>query len=167
MTPTSGRLLVTLVVVSAVAGWVVADLVDKALGRTVPVPWTAAATLAILAIALFFWALGTRRKLHDGHADPFVAARTAALAMAASRTGAVATGVYLGFLVWFAGNWWMEAARSRGFASAAAVAAGLLMVLAALWLERICRITSDGDEDDDDGSADSDSSADWVHPRVG
>lgn len=166
MTPTSVRLLATLVVVSAVAGWVVADLVDQGLGRTVPVPWTAAATLLILAVALFFWAIGTRRKLRDGHADPFVSARTAALAMAASRTGAVATGVYLGFLIWFAGHWWMEAARARGYASAAAVVAGLLMVLAALWLERICRITSEDDEDDD-GSADSDSSADWVHPRVG
>lgn len=166
MTPTSARLLISLGVVSAVAGWVVADLVDEGLGRTVPVPWTAAATLAIIAIALFFWAVGTRRKLRDGHADPFVAARTAALAMAASRTGAIATGVYAGFLVWFAGQWWIEAARVHGFASAAAVIAGFLMVLSALWLERICRIKSDSDEDDD-GSSDSDSSADWVHPRVG
>lgn len=87
--------------------------------------------------------------------------------MAASRTGAIASGVYAGFLVWFVGQWWIEASRGRGIASAVAVVAGILVVVAALWLERICRIKGDGDDDGDDGSADSDSSADWVHPRVG
>lgn len=167
MTPTSLRLLSLLGVVSAVAGWVLADLVDRFAGRGMPVPWTAPATLAILALALFFWAIGMRRRLKDGQVDPFSATRTAALAMAASRTGAVATGVYAGFLVWFVGQWWIEASRARGIASAAAVLAGLLMIVAALWLERICRIKGDSDDDDDPGAADNDSSADWVHPRVG
>lgn len=165
MTPTSLRLLVRLAVVSAVGGWVLADLVDELAGRGMPVPWTAPATLGILALALFFWAIGMRKRIRDGRVDPFVAARTAALAMAASRTGAIATGVYAGFLVWFVGQWFVEAARMRGIASAAAVVCGLLMVVAALWLERVCRITGDGD-DDDDGHTDTDSSADWVHPRV-
>jgi hypothetical protein len=166
VTPTSLRLLLTIAVLSAVGGWVLADLVDQLAGRGMPVPWTAPATLAILAVALVFWALGLRRRIRDGRVDPFVAARTAALAMAASRTGAIATGVYAGFLVWFLGQWYIEASRMRGISSAVAVVAGLCMVAAALWLERICRITEDGD-DDDDGSADTDNSADWVHPRVG
>ena len=114
------------------AGWVLADVIDRVAGRSVPVPWTAPATLAILAVALVFWAVGMRRRLREKRVDPFVAARTAALALAASRTGV----------------------------------AGLLMVAAALWLERICRIKGDGD-DDDDGTNDADSAADWVHPRVG
>jgi hypothetical protein len=67
--------------------------------------------------------------------------------------------------VWFAGQWYILAARERGVASVAAIVAGLLMVAAALWLERICRIRGDGD-DDDDGTTDTDSAADWVHPRV-
>jgi hypothetical protein len=167
VTPTSLRLLFTLGVVSAVAGWVVADIVDRLAGRGMPVPWTAPATLAILAMALAFWALGMRRRLRDGQVDPFVAARTAALAMAASRTGAIASGVYAGFLVWFVGQWWIEASRARGIASAVAVLAGLMVVVAALWLERICRIPSGGDDDGDGGPSDTDSSADWVHPRVG
>ena len=166
MSPTSARLLLTLGVVSAVGGWVLADLVDEIAGRSVPVAWTAPATLFILAAALFFWALGTRKRLRDGSVDPFIAARTAALAMAASRTGAIATGVYAGFLVWFAGQWFIVAARERGLASLAAVVAGLLVIAAALWLERICRIKGDGD-DEDGGDNDSDSAADWVHPRVG
>lgn len=167
MTPTSLRLLLLLGGVSAVGGWVLADLVDRFAGRGMPVPWTAAATLGILAVALLFWALGTRRRLRDGQVDPFVATRTAALAMAASRTGAIATGVYAGFLVWFVGQWFVEASRGRAIASAAAVVAGVLVVAAALWLERICRIKGNGDDDDDGGSSETDSSADWVHPRVG
>ncbi|MEI2785666.1 MAG: DUF3180 domain-containing protein [Candidatus Nanopelagicales bacterium] len=165
MTPTSLRLLFTLAAVSAVGGWVIADLVDRFAGRGMPVPWTAPATLAILALALLFWALGMRRKLRDGQVDPFVATRTAALAMAASRTGAIAAGVYAGFLVWFVGQWWIEAARARGIASAIAVVTAVLVVAAALWLERICRI-KDGSDDDDDGTTETDSAADWVHPRV-
>ncbi|MEZ5185117.1 MAG: DUF3180 domain-containing protein [Candidatus Nanopelagicales bacterium] len=165
MTPTRARLLLLLGLVSAVAGWVLADLVDEIAGRGVPVAWTAPATLLILAMALLFWALGMRKRLHEGRVDPFVAARTAALAMAASRTGAIATGVYAGFLAWFAGAWYIEASRNRGLASLAAVVAGLLMVAAALYLERICRIKSDHD-DDDDGHTDTDSTADWVHPSV-
>lgn len=106
-----------------------------------------------------------RRKLRDGQVDPFVATRTAALAMAASRTGAIAAGVYAGFLVWFVGQWWIEAARARGIASAIAVVTAVLVVAAALWLERICRI-KDGSDDDDDGTTETDSAADWVHPRV-
>jgi hypothetical protein len=157
--------LLLLGVVSAVAGWVLADLVDLIAGRTVPVTWLAPGTLAILALSLFFWAIGFRRRLQEGQVDPFVAARTAALAMAASRTGAIATGVYTGFLIWFAGQWSVVAARERGYASIAAIVAGLLMVAAALWLERICRIKG-GDGEDDDGSPDNDSAADWVHPRV-
>ena len=150
----------------AVWGWVLADLVDQVAGRGMPVPWSSPVTLAILALALMFWAIGLRRRIREGRVDPFVAARTAALAMAASRTGAIATGVYAGFLVWFVGQWFIEASRIRGIASAVAVVAGILMTAAALWLERVCRITGDGD-DDDDGNADTDHSADWVHPRVG
>lgn len=165
MTPTSLRLLFGLAVVSAVGGWVLADLIDKVAGRGMPVPWTAPATLLILALALVIWAVGMRRRIRDGRVDPFVAARTAALAMAASRTGAIATGVYAGFLVWFVGQWFIEASRMRGLASAVAVLAGVLVVAAALWLERVCRITGHG-EDDDDGNTDTDTSADWVHPRV-
>lgn len=166
MSPTSLRLLLTLGVLSAVVGWLLADVVDEIAGRSVPVPWTAPATLLILAAALLFWALGMRRRIKEGQVDPFVAARTAALAMAASRTGAIAAGVYTGFLIWFSGQWAIEAARDRGSASAAAVLAGLLVVAAALWLERICRI-GDQDDEDDDGKPDADSAADWVHPRVG
>jgi hypothetical protein len=166
VSPTSLRLLLTLGVLSAVVGWLLADVVDEIAGRSVPVPWTAPATLLILAAALLFWALGMRRRIKEGQVDPFVAARTAALAMAASRTGAIAAGVYTGFLIWFSGQWAIEAARDRGSASAAAVLAGLLVVAAALWLERICRI-GDQDDEDDDGKPDADSAADWVHPRVG
>lgn len=159
-------MIATLVVVSASAGWAIAELVDALWGRTVPVPWTAPATLFVLALALFFWAIGWRRKLRDQRVDPFVAARTAALAMAASRTGAIATGVYAGFLIWLTGQWAVPIARERAVSAAAAVLCGILVTAAALWLEKICRIKA-GDGDDDDDENEADPSPDWVHPRVG
>lgn len=167
MKPTGLRLLTALFVISAPLGWAVADLVDGLFGRILPVPWTAAVTLAVLALALLIWAIGMHRKLKNKeHINPFVAARTAALAMAASRTGAVAAGAYGGILIWFASQWQIPIARDRSPAAAAAMVAGLAMVAAALWLERVCRLPA-GSDDDEGGTGTAEAGADWVHPRVG
>ncbi len=153
MIPTRLGLLATLALLAAVVGWCVVGLFDSVVGRSLPVPWTAPAALLVVALALFIWALLLRPRLQHKRGttpvSPFVAARTAALAMAASRTGALVGGFYLGAVVAFVPSWFAEAPRERVVVGSVAVIASVLVVLAALWLERICRLPDQGDGEGD------------------
>ena len=152
MTPTRVRLLVGMLVVSAAVGWGVATLVDAYADRSLPVPWTAALVMFLLALALALWARGTRARL--AHApgtkpmDPLVAARSAALAMAASRTGAIVAGFYVGVAIAFAPSWELSSARERIVIALVTVVGAGLVVASALWLERVCRVPPDSSEDE-------------------
>lgn len=150
MKPTRTRLLVAIAVVLAAVGWGVTRLVDAFAGRSLPVPWTAPAVMVVLAIALALWARGTRdrlaRKPGTKPMEPLVAARSAALAMAASRTGAVVAGFYVGVAIALAPMWEVAYVRERVIVSLVAVVGAVLVVLAALWLERVCRIPPQDDD---------------------
>ena len=160
MTPTSLRLLAVLAVLSGSAGWGLAQVWEVATGRYLPVPWTAALGVGLLAVALLVWALLARPRLAHKPGteplDPIVAARTAALAMAASRTGAILGGLYLGIGVAFLPLVSQEPGRDRVAAAGAAVLACVAVVVVALWLERMCRLPDPPEgrggliEDDDD-----------------
>lgn len=149
VSPTKPSLLALLAALASVIGWCLVQLFDSLAGRTLPVPWSAPVTLLVLALSLFIWGLLARPRLvgKRGAAplSPFVAARTAALAMAASRTGALVGGFYLGAGVGFLAELRNPVARAGALAAGAAVLAALLMVLAALWLEHICRIPPNRD----------------------
>ena len=71
---------------------------------------------------------------------PLVAARTAALAMSASRVGAIAFGFYVGVFLSNALATDSTAGSDRIKLSAVTAIASLLTVIVALWLEKICRI---------------------------
>ena len=149
LSPTSPKLLLSVAVLAAAAGWGLSSLWELLTGRYLPVPWTTALALWLLAAALLFWALMVRPRLrHDPGSrplDPLVAARTAALAMAASRTGALVGGVYFGIAVAFASRWGQEAGRERVVTAAVAVLASLAVVAVGLWLERMCRLPDEPD----------------------
>jgi hypothetical protein len=82
---------------------------------------------------------------------PIAAARTAAFAMAASRTGAVVAGLYTGIAVATV-TAFATPAGSAAFSSAALAATGSIVLAgAALWLESLCRIPGDEDGDNDAG----------------
>lgn len=147
MEPTRWRLLVALAVLAAAVGWAAVKLVDAFANRTLPVPWTMAVAMGMLALALALWARGTRARL-SGRAgtrpmDPIVAARTAALALAGSRTGALVAGFYVGVGLALAPDWSVSTTRDRIITAAVTVVCAVLVILAALWLERICRIPPD------------------------
>lgn len=152
MRPTRARLLVALGVVAAAVGWAVTTLVDAFADRTLPVPWTAAVVMLVLAVALALWARGTRARLAGRPGttpmDPLVAARSAALAMAASRTGALVAGFYAGVAVALAPSWDVGTVRGRIVVAALTVVGAGLVVAAALWLEHVCRVPP-GPSDDD------------------
>jgi hypothetical protein len=168
MTPTRPRLLLVLAALAAAIGFATVLLWDSLTGRTLPVPLTAALTLVLLAVALFVWALAMRPRLlglpNTRPVSPFVATRTAALAMAASRTGAIVAGFYLGTAVVFAMNFGTPIAAERFWYALACVSAAVLVTLAAVWLEYLCRLTEN--HDDEPPAVPGDSDGDWVLPST-
>lgn len=165
MKPTRWSLLAALAVLAVAVGWSAVQIWDQLFNRTLPVPVMAVATLTLLALGLTFWAIGLRNRLRQGIADPFVSARSAALAMAASRTGALVGGFYLGTLLAFATDLSMPLASERAIMSALAAVASAGVVVAAMWLERICRIPDDDDEDGSGSRGSGASDAETGAPR--
>lgn len=153
--------LVAIAAIALAVGWVLVDLVERMAGRILGVPWLAAVALWVLAIGVLGWALLSRGRLghkpasgaatvggppdHDRRMPPLVAARTAALAMAASRTGALIGGFYLGIALGLIGVSDTPTGSSSMGAAVASVLACAVLVGAALWLESLCRLR-DGDD---------------------
>lgn len=151
MTPTRVRVLVALAAIAAALGWGAVQVVHGQSGRMVPVPWLAAVTMWLLALAVAIWAVLSRprllRKAGARPMPPLVAARTAALAMAASRTGALVAGFYAGVAIGAFPARATEAGSTTMWASLVTVGGSIALAAAALWLERLCRLPSKGDDD--------------------
>jgi hypothetical protein len=152
MRPTAIRMLLAVAGLSAALGWVFADWIDGQ-GRLPVVPWMAVLVVWVVAGFVAAWALVARRRLHPKPGGtrmaPLVAARTAALALAGSRTGAVVFGAYGGVALRLLQETAVAAGRERLLAAALASAGGLVLAGLSLWLERICRLP----EDDDDAAS--------------
>jgi hypothetical protein len=154
--PTRWVPLVAIAAIALAVGWVLVDAVERVAGRILGVPWLAAVALWVLALGVLGWTLLSRGRL--GHSPsgpagagnqpgpsmpPLVAARTAALAMAASRTGALIGGFYVGVALGLLGvRDTPTGSQSLGAAAVSAVAC-VLLVGSALWLERLCRLCDD------------------------
>ncbi len=144
MQPTRIRLLVGIAVVSAAVGWGVVQVVDSWSGRLLAVPWLAAGSIWLVAGAVAYWAWSSKPRLahHPGTKpmDPIVAARSAALAMAASRIGALVLGLYTGIAVAMVPSLATESGLRTFWAATACSLGALALVVAALWLEHVCRL---------------------------
>lgn len=167
MTPTRPIVLLVVALISLIMGLAIADLYDTATGRPIPVPLSSAVTIAAVALVLVAWTEVFRRRMRapDQRVDPFVAVRSAALAMAASRAGAIICGMFLGVGTWYLFDLSSAAARQRVLICALGAFAAVATTLAGLWLERICRLPDDDDDDPRSGPA-HDVGGDWVHPRA-
>ena len=146
---TAYRVLLVCTLVGGVVGYLLAD---RAYSDLPPLPSYAPVTLVLLAVVEAGMARVVRdrvkgrsrpgaRALH-----PLQVARAAALAKASSPTGAVLLGVYLGLLLWLLPRE-AEQAQADALVSAVSAVAALLLVAAALVLERACR-TPRGPDDD-------------------
>ncbi len=131
-----------------VIGWQVGSWIDGS-GRLPVVPWLAVLIVWVMAAFVLVWALVARRRLRPDpgrpRMAPLVAARTAALALAGSRTGMVVLGLYGGLALRLTQETAAAAARERLLAAALAAVGGLVLAGASLWLERICRLPEDHD----------------------
>lgn len=150
MRPTRVRLLVGIAVIAAALGWGLVQVVDAWFGRLVPVPWAAAGAMWLLAGAVGYWAVTSRPRLRNlpgaKPMPPLVAARTAALAMAASRIGALVLGFYAGIAVGMAPSLSTPSGLQIFWAASAAALGACALVVAALWLEWLCRLPAGPDD---------------------
>lgn len=149
MTPTRVRTLLVIAAAFALLGWLLVAAIDQLAGRLLQVPLSAAGALALMALALLIWGLLARPRLERRPGreplNPIVAARTAALAMAASRTGAGVGGFYLGVAIGMVPSLSAPAGREYAVAAVAAAVASVGLAAVGLWVESICRLRGDDD----------------------
>lgn len=81
-----------------------------------------------------------------GQLHPLTAARVVALAKASSILGAIATGLWAGVLVFLLTQHDVTAAEHDTPAAVVGVIGGVLLTVAALWLEHCCRAPDDPDD---------------------
>jgi hypothetical protein len=152
MQQTKLSVLTALAVLSAAVGWSLAQLWPTWFSQGLPVPIGSALTMILIAVTLLVWTLMTRARLDPESGakrlHPLVAARTAALAMSASRVGALAFGFYVGVLLSNIVGTESSAASDRIKISAVTAVASLITAIVALWLERMCRIEEPPAESD-------------------
>lgn len=159
MTPTRKRLLFAMAALGLLCGVTAARAYLALTTMLLAVRVTTPVAMAIMSAALLWWTLLVRRRLlHIARAkhvaantglpfrmeatplEPIVAARTLALAFAASRVGSYVCGFYLGVSLTYLGR--LEVAEVR-WSLALALATSLfsfLLVVVALWLERSCKL---------------------------
>ena len=151
--PTNPATLFVVALAAAALSWV---LIGRYYGDVPQLTWLPALTLLLLAIAEGIAARAIkdridRRRPGTEPIDPLLVARFVVLAKASSVAGALFTGVYGGVLVWV----WAQSginpyAAADVLPAAEGLAASLLLVAAALWLERNCRIPKPPSDRDSD-----------------
>ena len=144
LSPTKIIYLVYLALISAGVGWIMATMCPPIFSQAFATPWLTAITMWLIAVALFIWTFLARKKINPEKGkprlDPLLAARSAALAMSASRVGALALGFYFGIFIdnlVFSDS---PAAKERALISGLTAVASLVTAIIGLWLEHICRI---------------------------
>ncbi len=141
---TKVRMLAVLAVLATAVGWSLAQLWPTFFGQGMPVSMASAVAMILVFASLLIWTLMTRARLKpDAKSDrlhPIVAARTAALAMSASRVGSLASGFYVGVFLANVAADYSSAGTDRIRISAVTAIASLLTAIVALWLEHICRL---------------------------
>jgi hypothetical protein len=132
-----------------VAGAVAYVLTRIFYGEVQSPPVFAPLWLLLLALAEGYTAQLTRHRLAGREGtkpiNPLVVARLAALAKASSPVGALATGAYAGFLAKVAMTAG-QAAHDDTRTAIAGVVCGVALTVAALVLERVCRVKTPPDE---------------------
>ncbi len=140
----------TLVVAALAAAALIWLLVTAAYSYLPPLPWLPVVTLAGLAVIEGYLAYSTRARIagRPGHdpVNPLLVARFVVLAKASALAGAIFAGGYAALSGWLFLKPTRAAAEDLPVAVAGLLAAAALM-LAALWLERSCRVPQQPDDE--------------------
>ena len=155
MKPTKIQTLLAWAVLAATAGYLVPRLIVANGGQVPVAAFTMIFTLPTVAILLVIFAIPMIRRARGAKAkpaallNPFYAVRVVLLAKAIAISGAIFTG-------WHAGVVWLQATSpvipAGIWPNLAALIGAILMVVAGIVIERVCRIRDDG-RDGQSGSA--------------
>jgi Protein of unknown function (DUF3180) len=146
MTPTRLRTLFLIAVVLAVVSWL---LLHTVYGSLPPLPWTMVPALIIAAGGEVITGRGLYarilRRPGTKPVPPLQVARMVALAKASSLAAAVIGGVAAGFAGAAAGSLPARAAGHDLLTASSTFGAAVVLAVAALYLERCCRVPEDPD----------------------
>ena len=141
MTPTRPRTLLLAALVTALVAYGIARL---AYDDVPPLPTSGALSTFGLAVLELFLAPSLRARLEGRPRTkpimPIAVARAAAFAKASSLLGALLGGFWLGLLAYLATRLHLTTPRGDAIRAGISLAAAVLLVVAALRLEGVCRV---------------------------
>jgi hypothetical protein len=148
------RVLVGVFVVAGVLSWAGARLWNS-VGTLPSVPVAAPIVLAVIAVVLLSTALSLRARLKAQRerrpeakgVDPLMAARAVVFGQSSALVAALVAGMYGGTGVFLLELLDIPARRDQAVYAAFSVLAGIAVIAAALFLERVCKLPEDDDED--------------------
>ncbi|MFJ5775116.1 DUF3180 domain-containing protein [Streptomyces sp. NPDC093094] len=153
------RVLAGVFVVAGVLSWAGARLWNS-VGTLPSVPLAAPIVLAVIAVVLLATALSLRGRLKAQRerrpgakgVDPLMAARAVVFGQASALVAALVAGMYGGTGIFLLEYLDIPARRDQAIYAAFSVLAGIGVIAAALFLERVCKLPED-DEHDGTGAA--------------
>ncbi|MGW0824338.1 DUF3180 domain-containing protein [Streptomyces sp. NPDC002845] len=153
------RTLAPVFVVAGVLSWAGARLWN-AVGTLPRVPLAAPIVLALIAAVLLATALSLRSRLRAQRerrpgargVDPLVAARAVVFGQASALVAALVSGMYGGVGIFLLEFLEVPARRDQAFYAGFSVLAGIAVIVAAFFLERVCKLPED-DEHNGPGTA--------------
>jgi uncharacterized SAM-binding protein YcdF (DUF218 family) len=146
-------------VVAGILSWAGARLWNS-VGTLPSVPLAAPVVLAVIAVILLATALSIRARLKAQRerrpeakgVDPLMAARAVVFGHASALVAALVSGMYGGTGVFLLESLDIPARRDQAVYAGLSVLAGIGVITAAIFLERVCKLPED-DENDGTGAA--------------
>ena len=153
------RVLVGVFVVAGVLSWAGARLWNS-VGTLPSVPLAAPIVLALIAVVLMATALSLRARLKAQRervpeakgVDPLMAARAVVFGQASALVAALVSGMYGGTGVLLLESLDIPARRDQAIYAGFSVLAGIAVIAAAIFLERVCRLPEDDDRANGNGA---------------
>ncbi|MGW0207377.1 DUF3180 domain-containing protein [Streptomyces sp. NPDC003233] len=147
------RVLAGVFVVAGILSWAGARLWNS-IGTLPSVPLAAPIVLALIAVVLLSTALSLRARLKAQRerrpgakgVDPLMAARAVVFGQASALVAALVAGMYGGTGIFLLELLDIPARRDQAVYAGFSVLAGIGVIAAALFLERVCRLPEDEDQ---------------------
>jgi len=148
------RVLAGVFVVAGVLSWAGARLWNS-IGTLPSVPLAAPIVLALIAVVLLATALSLRgrfkaqreRRPEAKGVDPLMAARAVVFGQASALVAALVSGMYGGTGVFLLESLDIPARRDQAIYAGFSVLAGIAVIAAAIFLERVCKLPEDDDHE--------------------